>query len=240
MAAAKPVESLPLLRAGAETAAAAAFRRVHLPPQPRRIRAGSIRASPPSTSGGGSPDELPAALLPNAARRRRRRDVCGFSLGVDLGEARTGVAVGRGITLPRPLTVLKLRGQKLELMLLDMAQQQEADELIVGLPVSADGSETPQSNKVRSVVGRLAVQAAERGLRVYLQDEHGTTIDALEFMISRGVKRFARDVKSDAYSAMMILERYFSSSGQGAKIVLPKQQELQCKLLAKSRQDAEV
>ena len=39
---------------------------------------------------------------------------------------------------------------------------QEADELIVGLPVSADGRETPQSNKVRSVVGRLAVQAAER------------------------------------------------------------------------------
>ena len=39
---------------------------------------------------------------------------------------------------------------------------QEADELIIGLPVSADGRETPQSNKVRSVVGRLAVQAAER------------------------------------------------------------------------------
>jgi hypothetical protein len=38
----------------------------------------------------------------------------------------------------------------------------EADELIVGLPVSAYGSETLQSNKVRSVVGRLAVQAAKR------------------------------------------------------------------------------
>ncbi|EAY79475.1 hypothetical protein OsI_34603 [Oryza sativa Indica Group] len=237
MAAAKPVEPLPLLRAGADTAAAAALRRFQLPPQPpRSVRANAIRASPPS-NGAGSPDELPAALLPNAARRR---DGCRFSLGVDLGEARTGVAVGRGITLPRPLTVLKLRGQKLELMLLDIAQQQEADELIVGLPVSADGSETPQSNKVRSVVGRLAVQAADRGLRVYLQDEHGTTIDALEFMISRGVKRSARDVKSDAYSAMMILERYFSSSGQGAKIVLPKQPQLQSKLLEKSRQDAQV
>uniref|UniRef100_A0A0D9XMA7 YqgF/RNase H-like domain-containing protein n=1 Tax=Leersia perrieri TaxID=77586 RepID=A0A0D9XMA7_9ORYZ len=216
-------------------AGAAAFRRVPLPPQPRRItRFGAIRASPPSAGGG---DELPAALLPNA---RRRRDGCGFSLGVDLGEARTGLAVGMGITLPRPLTVLKLRGQRLETMLLDIAQQQEADELIVGLPVSGDGSETPQSNKVRSVVGRLAVQAADRGLRVYLQDEHGTSIDALEFMISRGIKRSARDVQSDAYSAMMILERYFSSSGQGANIVLPKQQELQGKLLARSKQDAEI
>ncbi|XP_006662043.1 putative pre-16S rRNA nuclease [Oryza brachyantha] len=236
MAAAKPTEPAPLRGSGA--AVAASQRAFLLPPQkPRRIRAGAIRASPRSSSSG-SPDELPAALLPNA-RRLRRRDGCGFSLGIDLGEARTGLAVGRGVTLPRPLTVLRLRGQRLELMLLDIAHQQEADELIVGLPVSADGSETPQSNKVRSVVGRLAVQAADRGLRVYLQDEHGTSIDALEFMISRGVKRSARDVKSDAYSAMMILERYFSSSGQGAKIVLPKQPELQGKLIAKSRQDAE-
>jgi len=105
--------------------------------------------------------EPPAPLLPNA--RRRGRDPLwhggGFSLGVDLGDARTGLAVGRGITLPRPFTVLKLRGQKLELTLLDVARQQEADELIIGLPVSADGRETPQSNKVRSVVGRLAIQA---------------------------------------------------------------------------------
>ncbi|XP_062230319.1 uncharacterized protein LOC133928043 [Phragmites australis] len=101
----------------------------------------------------------------------------------------------------------------------------EADELIVGLPVSADGRETPQSNKVRSVAGRLAVQAAERGLRVYLQDEHGTSIDALDYMISRGVKKSARDVKSDAYAVVMILERYFSSSGQQTKIVLPRQPE---------------
>lgn len=43
-----------------------------------------------------------------------------------------------------------------------MSELQEADEIIIGLPVSADGMETPQSNKVRSVVGRLAVQAAER------------------------------------------------------------------------------
>ncbi|CAM0956236.1 unnamed protein product [Alopecurus aequalis] len=206
---------------------------------PRCWRADSTRALPLTiTSSADAGGELPARLQPNAQRSLWHGG--GFSLGVDLGAARTGLAIGRGITQPRPLTVLKLRGQKLELMLLDVAQQQEADELIVGLPVSADGRETPQSNKVRSVVGRLAVQAADRGLRVYLQDEHGTSIDALEYMISRGVKRTARDVKSDAYAAVMILERYFSSLGQGAQIVLPRQQELQDKLILKSAQDAEI
>ncbi|CAL4923763.1 unnamed protein product [Urochloa decumbens] len=240
--AAAAVELAPLVRAGTGAAAAFSSSTSQQIPLPRRQRiARAIRASPaPGRSEGAS--ELPAPLLPNA--RRRGRDPLwyggGFSLGVDLGNARTGLAVGRGITLPRPLTVLKLRGQKLELTLLDMARQQEADELIIGLPVSADGRETPQSNKVRSVVGRLAVQAAERGLRVYLQDEHGTSIDALDYMISRGVKKSARDVKSDAYAAVMILERYFRSSGQGAKIVLPRQLELQDKLIAQSRRDSEI
>ncbi|KAM0852693.1 hypothetical protein ACQ4PT_051591 [Festuca glaucescens] len=206
---------------------------------PRRWRAESTRDLPPSTAcSADAGGELPARLQPNA--RRPLWHGGGFSLGVDLGAARTGLAVGRGITQPRPLTVLKLRGQKLEVMLLDVAQQQEADELIIGLPVSADGRETPQSNKVRSVVGRLAVQAADRGLRVYLQDEHGTSIDALGYMISRGVKRSARDIKSDAYAAVMILERYFSSLGQGAQIVLPRQQELQDKLILKLGKYAEL
>uniref|UniRef100_A0A452YU81 YqgF/RNase H-like domain-containing protein n=4 Tax=Aegilops tauschii TaxID=37682 RepID=A0A452YU81_AEGTS len=232
MATAKPVAPVPLPRA-------AAYPRILPLRLPRRQRAGISRASPPpATCSGVAGGELPARLQPNA--RRPLWHGGGFSLGVDLGAARTGLAVGRGITQPRPLTVLKLRGQKLELMLLDVAQQQEAGELIIGLPVSADGRETPQSNKVRSVVGRLAVQAADRGLRVYLQDEHGTSVDALHYMISRGVKKSARDDKSDAYAAVMILDRYFSSSGQGAQIVLPRQQELQDKLIAKPRQDAEI
>ncbi|CAN6288819.1 unnamed protein product [Urochloa humidicola] len=241
MTTAVAVEVAPLVRAGTGAAAAASSSSQRTPLPRRRRAAGAIRASPSSGQSVGA-GELPAPLLPNA--RRRGRDPLwhggGFSLGVDLGDARTGLAVGRGITLPRPLTVLKLRGQKLELMLLDMARQHEADELVIGLPVSADGKETPQSNKVRSVVGRLAVQAAERGLRVYLQDEHGTSIDALDYMISRGVKKSARDVKSDAYAAVMILERYFTSSGQGAKIVLPRQLELLDKLIAQSRRDADI
>ncbi|XP_059633917.1 uncharacterized protein LOC132276496 isoform X2 [Cornus florida] len=124
-------------------------------------------------------DEIP----PNALRRK-----CdpswrgGFSLGLDLGMSRTGLALSKGFSI-RPLTVLELRGQKLELRLLEIAERQEVDEFIIGLPKSHDGAETPQSNKVRSIAGRLAVRAAERGWRVYLQDEHGTSTEAMSIMI---------------------------------------------------------
>ncbi|KAL0411487.1 UNVERIFIED_CONTAM: hypothetical protein Slati_3738400 [Sesamum latifolium] len=130
----------------------------------------------------------------------------------------------------RPLTVLELRGQKLELRLLDIAEKQEVDEFIIGLPKSGEGKETEQSNKVRSVAGRLAVRAAERGWRVYLQDEHGTSAEALDHMIAKGLSRSAREGRIDAYAAVKVLERYFSYSGKGIELVVPKPVELQNKL----------
>ncbi|XP_010919563.1 uncharacterized protein [Elaeis guineensis] len=185
----------------------------------RLSSARKIRArvwTPPSCSSSSqkaAAAELEAELLPNA--RRRKSDPSwsgGFSLGVDLGASRTGLALSKGF-FPRPLTVLELRGQKLELRLLEIAEQ-KVDEFIIGLPKSRDGKETPQSNKVRSMAGRLAVRAAERGLT-----------------------RSARQGKIDAYSAMMVLERYFSMSGCGAELVVPKQLELQEMLRKGSCQD---
>lgn len=188
----------------------------HFPSPPRyfpKIRAVSL-------------EEVP----PNALRRKRDPDWWGgFSLGVDLGMSRTGVAVSRGFSV-RPLTVLELRGQKLELRLLEIAERQEVDEFIIGLPKSSDGKETEQSNKVRSVAGRFAVRAAERGWRVYLQDEHGTSTEAMSLMIDKGLSKSARQGRIDAYAAVLVLERYFAISGHGIELVLPKQLELQEKL----------
>ncbi|GLT34009.1 hypothetical protein SLA2020_085560 [Shorea laevis] len=167
---------------------------------------------------------------PNAHRRRSDPQWRGgFSLGIDLGLSRTGLALSKGFSF-RPLTVLKFRGEKLELRLLDIAEKEEADEFIIGLPKSWDGKETPQSNKVRSVAGRLAVRAAERGWRVYLQDEHGTSTEASSLMINMGLRKSARQRSTDAYAAAILLKRYFAASGQGTELVLPKQIDLLEKL----------
>ncbi|XP_073311357.1 uncharacterized protein [Primulina huaijiensis] len=169
-------------------------------------------------------------IPPNAVLRRRNPSWRGgFSLGVDMGFSRTGLALSKGFSIS-PLTVLELRGQKLELRLLDIAENQEVDEFIVGIPKSSDGKETEQSNKVRSVAGRLAVRAAERGWRVYLQDEHGTSTEAVDHMIAQGLSKSARQGNIDAYAAVKVLERYFSDSGYGIELVVPKQVELQNKL----------
>ncbi|XP_042504914.1 putative pre-16S rRNA nuclease [Macadamia integrifolia] len=188
-----------------------------------------------SGSGGdtrNAPAKIRSGEIPPNALRRKVDPLWrgGFSLGVDLGMSRTGLALGKGFS-PRPLSVLEFRGNKLELRLLEIAEREEVDEFIIGLPKSHDGRETPQSNKVRSVAGRFAVRAAERGWRVYLQDEHGTSMEALDSMIDLGVKKSARQGRVDAFAAMMVLKRYFSMSGYGAELVLPKQLDLQLKLL---------
>ncbi|CAK8575146.1 unnamed protein product [Lathyrus sativus] len=171
-------------------------------------------------------EELP----PNALRSKREAEwIGGFSLGVDLGMARTGIAISRGFSV-RPLAVLELRGQKLEVQIMNIAEKEEADEFVIGLPKSSDGKETTQSNIVRTVAGRLAIRAAERGWRVYLQDEHGTTTDAIDRMVDMGLKKSTRQKKLDAYAAVMLLERYFSTSGQETELVWPKNLELQEKL----------
>ncbi|KAM7276497.1 hypothetical protein ACFE04_018363 [Oxalis oulophora] len=169
---------------------------------------------------------LSSEFPPNALRRETEPQWRGgFSLGVDLGLSYTGVARSKGFST-RPLTVLKLRGEKLELRLLEIAQKEEADEFVIGIPKSIDGKETIQSNKVRSVAGRLAVRAAQRGWRVYLQDEHGTSTEATSLMIDMGVSKSNRQKKSDAYAAMLLLERYFSTSGQETEIIIPKNTDL--------------
>ncbi|KAG8363402.1 hypothetical protein BUALT_Bualt19G0018600 [Buddleja alternifolia] len=202
---------------------------------PLHIQIGNSNASPIRTQLNSSAAEsVPVSweeqIPPNALRRKRDPSWRGgFSLGVDLGLSRTGLALSKGFSV-RPLTVLELRGQKLELRLLDIAEQQEVDEFIIGLPKSSEGKETEQSNKVRSVAGRFAIRAAERGWRVYLQDEHGTSVEALDHMIAEGLSKSARQGRIDAYAAVKVLERYFSFSGQGTELVLPKPVELQNKL----------
>ncbi|EPS70279.1 hypothetical protein M569_04482, partial [Genlisea aurea] len=175
-------------------------------------------------------------IPPNVVRRKLDPSWRGgFSLGLDWGLSRTGLAISKGFCI-RPLTVLELRGQKLERRLVEMASKQEVDEFIVGVPKSSDGKETEQSNKVRSFAGRFAVVAAERGWRVYLQDEHGTSIEATDHMIAEGIGN-CKGRGVDAYAAMKVLERYFGCMGEGIEMVVPKQPELQKKLFEGPPQD---
>lgn len=151
----------------------------------------------------------------------------GHTIGVDFGDAKTGLSVSRGGYAPRPLTVVRQKGDRLLETILQVALQEKADEFVVGLPKGWDGKDTEQAHKCRSFAGRLSYIAARRGWRVYLHDEYGTSQDALGYMIDIGSNRRSRKEQVDAYAAMALLCNYFDSSGSRAKIVVPKSLDLQ-------------
>lgn len=166
-----------------------------------------------------------AALECNALKAKGK--LRGHTIGVDLGDVKTGLSVSLGGYAPRPLTVVRQRGDKLLETILQVAVQEKADEFVVGLPKAWDGKDTEQANKCRSFAGRLSYLAARRGWRVYLQDEYGTSQDALGYMIDIGSNRRSRKEQLDAYAAMALLCSYFESGGSRAQIVVPKPLDLQ-------------
>lgn len=98
------------------------------------------------------------------------------AMGLDLGAARTGVAVSdpTGLVV-RPLDpVLKASSSEGMATLLRMILEQEVECVVVGLPLSLDGGDTQQTARARSFAGRLRA-AVPASVRVELHDERMTT-----------------------------------------------------------------
>ena len=98
-------------------------------------------------------------------------------LGIDLGERRIGVALGDQRTgSARPLLTFIRRDVQTDAATLGrLAREHDALELVVGLPLSLDGSEGPQAERTRDWAAAVAPLS---GLQVSWQDERHTSQDA--------------------------------------------------------------
>ncbi len=98
-------------------------------------------------------------------------------LGIDLGTRRIGVALGDLATgHARPLVTLARRDIARDVASINrLAAEHAVEELVIGLPLSLDGSEGPQSASTREWAAAVAPLT---GLRVTWQDERHTSQDA--------------------------------------------------------------
>jgi putative pre-16S rRNA nuclease len=98
-------------------------------------------------------------------------------LGIDLGTRRIGVALGDLTTgHARPLVTLSRRDVASDAASIGrLAREHDVAELVVGLPLSLDGSEGRQAASTR---GWADAVAPLTGLRVTWQDERHTSQDA--------------------------------------------------------------
>lgn len=130
-------------------------------------------------------------------------------LAIDLGDKRTGLAVGDNITgLASPAgTIEKPINPGEELLAgIDAAIDEfGADALVFGLPLNMDDSEGPRAKIVRAFAQRVAERT---GLTIEFQDERLTSAEADWSMARTGMTRGQKKGKRDALAAAAILRDF--------------------------------
>lgn len=130
-------------------------------------------------------------------------------LAIDLGSKNIGIAVSDGLGLTvRPVETIRRSSrnrdfERLRFLIADL----EVEGVVVGLPLSMDGSEGDAAARVLKFIEQLS---AEIDIPVFTQDERLTSYEAEQLMMERGWNRQQRKSRSDEIAAMIILQDYLS------------------------------
>ena len=128
----------------------------------------------------------------------------GVRIGVDVGDVRIGVARSdpSGLIATPLETVARGAGDLTRLAAI--AREEDAVEVVVGLPRSLSGGEGPAAAKVRVFAARLA--GVLEGVPVRLCDERLTTVTAENVLRGQGKKGQKRRAVVDQAAAVVILQ----------------------------------
>ena len=131
-------------------------------------------------------------------------------MALDVGDRRIGVAVSDpGRTLSRPLLVIHRRSRDADMALIArLVRDHEVEKIIVGDPLSLDGSVGEQARRVREFAEQLE---AVVGIPMEFWDESYSTDRARQAMIEAGTKPDDRRKRLDAVAAAVILQDYLDS-----------------------------
>jgi putative holliday junction resolvase len=128
-------------------------------------------------------------------------------LGLDIGEKRIGVAVSDPSgTVATPLKVVdasKALSNTSELI--DLAEEYDISLVVVGLPLSLDGTEGPQAARVRSAAARLAELLVAP---IDFADERLSSVEAVKALGRGGVSAKASRGRVDMIAAGLLLQSY--------------------------------
>jgi putative Holliday junction resolvase len=141
-------------------------------------------------------------------------------IAFDLGDKRTGVAVGDSLTgLCGPVDVVEVSiGDRGGESLLDALMKsldehlgpagRSRGEIVVGLPINMDGTEGPRARAIRQFGSRIAERA---GRELRFQDERLTSAEADWTMSQSGLTHKQKKERRDALAAAAILRDFLEA-----------------------------
>jgi putative pre-16S rRNA nuclease len=126
-------------------------------------------------------------------------------MALDVGEKTVGIAVSDelGITAS-PRETLRRDGAEQE-RLSDIVRREEIGEVVVGLPISLNGTLGASADMVLGFVGQLRERLT---IPVVTWDERLTTAEAEKMLIGANVRRAKRRQVIDQIAATLILQSY--------------------------------
>jgi len=142
------------------------------------------------------------------------------SLGLDVGDKRTGVAISdaEGL-LAIPLTMIASKSEDATIdNIIGLVEKHGIERIVVGLPRSLSGELDAQANKVmvfisklQDAVGNRVKQSKLANVDIRMWDERFSTIAAEKLMVQARTKRNARKEHRDAVAAAFILQGFLDS-----------------------------
>ena len=134
-------------------------------------------------------------------------------MGVDYGDARTGIALSDLLcSIVGSTTVIHSRRMDKTIQnICRIAKEQDVGEIVVGLPKNMNGTEGPRAELCREFAKVLEETA---GLPVKLWDERRTTVEAHNILSEHNYHGKKRKDTVDAVAASLILEGYLSFRGR--------------------------
>ena len=133
-------------------------------------------------------------------------------LGLDIGDKRIGVSVSDelGITAQPLETIEVFSGDSARGEIKRVVEELKVSEIIAGLPLSMDGSDSERTRTIRAFIEKLERDVA---VPVKTWDERLSSLQVERVMISAGLSRKKRKSKSDRLAAQVILQSYLDSRG---------------------------
>ena len=135
-------------------------------------------------------------------------------LGLDVGSKTVGVAVSDplGVIATGVTTIERVGIRKDTGKVIDYIKEYGCETVVIGLPMSLDGEDSVQTQKVRDFRTMLENKLRSSGplskVKIEWQDERYSTVEAEEVLIEANMSREDRKKIIDRQAAIVILQRY--------------------------------
>ncbi|MBN1124878.1 MAG: Holliday junction resolvase RuvX [Sedimentisphaerales bacterium] len=129
-------------------------------------------------------------------------------LAIDYGNKRTGLAIcDNSETITSPLEVVASDGSLLD-RVASVIRREQAQAIVIGLPLNMDDSEGPQARRTREFAGKL-----QQRIKVPMEffDERLSSFAAEDRLVELDLTRKGKRKRLDAVAAAAILEAFLEN-----------------------------